>query len=545
MPFERRFQKVLVKEPSIDATISILRGLKERYEGFHGIRILDSALVLAAKLSARYINQRFLPDKAIDVLDEACASIRVQLDSRPEELDRLERRELQLKVEETALAKEQKDLKLKRSDSRKDRLAQVQQELAALREQLEPLRVAYFNEKQRVDEVRTYQTKLEEMRQKLKIARRARDVSRIADIQLAVRMLEEDKVIAEKNAEEQQDQEMEKLVDDVLGNEQIYQVLSRATGIPMERMSAGDKQRLLGMEKALNKNVVGQKQATKAVAEAVMRARAGLSNPNAPTGSFLFLGPTGVGKTELAKSLARQLFDDDRCMVRMDMSEFMEKHAVSKLIGAPPGYVGFDQGGQLTEAVRRRPYNVLLFDEVEKAHPDVFNILLQVLDEGRLTDSHGRTVDFKNTVIILTSNLGSHHILNDALSITGFTSATQDKVMDIVQKNFRPEFLNRLDDIIVFEPLSKKAILEIVRMQLKTLEKRLVDHKIKLKIDDVGLQFVAAEAYNPSYGARPLKRYLEKNVTTALSKALLSEQLKPESTVILTSNGSRLIFKSK
>eukprot|EP00750_Incisomonas_marina_P004232 INCI13451.1.p1 GENE.INCI13451.1~~INCI13451.1.p1 ORF type:complete len:891 (+),score=214.93 INCI13451.1:190-2862(+) len=546
--FERRFQQVHVKEPSVLDTISILRGLKDRYEAFHGIRILDSALVLAARLSDRYINQRFLPDKAIDVLDEACSSIRVQLDSRPEELDRLERRELQLKVEEAALSKEKKELKLKRSDSRDSRLMQVQKELAALNEELAPLRTIYENEKKRVDDVRAYQTKLEEMRVKLDNARRSRDVQRIADLQLAIRMLEEDKVVAEKAAEEQASQDQEKrLVDEVLGDEQIYKVVSKATGIPMERMSAGDRERLLGMEAALNENVVCQTEATKAVSEAVMRARAGLSNPNAPTGSFLFLGPTGVGKTELAKALARQLFDDEHSMVRMDMSEYMEKHAVSKLIGAPPGYVGFDQGGQLTEAVRRRPYNVLLFDEVEKAHPDVFNVLLQVLDEGRLTDSHGRTVDFKNTVIILTSNLGSQHILNDAVAADaagGIRDATREKVMEIVRSNFRPEFLNRLDDVILFQPLGRNAIADIVKMQLKILEKRLADRKIKLTIDQAGVDFVAAEAYDPAYGARPLKRYLEKHVTTALSMALLRDELKPNSLVTLTSDGSDIRFRS-
>ena len=547
--FERRFQQVHVKEPSIEDTISILRGLKERYEAFHGIRILDSAIVLAARLSARYINQRFLPDKAIDILDEACSSIRVQLDSRPEELDRLERRELQLKVEEAALAKERKELKLKRSDSRDSRLMQVQKELAELSEKLTPLRTIYENEKKRVNEVREYQTKLDQMRIKLDSARRARDVSKIADLQLAIRMLEQDKIAAEKAAEEAEANNTEKkLVDEVLNNEVIYKVLSRATGIPMERMSAGDRERLLGMEKALNDSVVCQTEATKAVADAVLRARAGLSNPNAPTGSFMFLGPTGVGKTELAKALARQLFDDERSMVRMDMSEYMEKHAVSKLIGAPPGYVGFDQGGQLTEAVRRRPYNVLLFDEVEKAHPDVFNILLQVLDEGRLTDSHGRTVDFKNTVIILTSNLGSQYILDDVAAADahgGLTKATRNKVMDVVRKNFRPEFLNRLDDVILFQPLGRSAIAEIVKMQLRVLEKRLQDKKIKLRIDDNGIAYIAKEAYDPAYGARPLKRYLEKNVTTALSMALLKEDLKPESIVTLSSDGRHLNFRSR
>lgn len=551
--FERRFQQVHVKEPSIEDTISILRGLKEKYETFHGIRILDSALVLAARLSARYINQRFLPDKAIDILDEACSSIRVQLDSHPEELDRLERKELQLKVEAAALEKEQKDLKLRRSDSRANRLDIVKRELAAVQEQLRPLQAVYEEQKKRVDGVRAFQTKLEEMRHKLEVAQRSRDVSRIADLRIAIQMLEEDKARAEKEAEAQQaaaSEENKALVGDLLDNEHIYKVLSRATGIPMERMSAGDRERLLGMETALNNAVVGQAEATKAVADAVMRARAGLSNPNAPTGSFLFLGPTGVGKTELAKSLARQLFDDERCMVRMDMSEFMEKHAVSKLIGAPPGYVGFDQGGQLTEAVRRRPYNVLLFDEVEKAHPDVFNILLQVLDEGILTDSHGRTVDFKNTVIILTSNLGSQHILEDSNALAGkgdqgLTQETRDKVMKVVQRSFRPEFLNRLDDTILFAPLGRAAIAKIVKMQLKILERRLEDRKIKLDIDEEGLKFVTKEAYHPSYGARPLKRYLEKNVTTALSKALLQEHLKPETTVTLTSTGSEITFRSE
>ena len=562
--FERRFQQVLVKEPTVADTISILRGLKERYETFHGIRILDSALVLAARLSDRYINQRFLPDKAIDVLDEACSSIRVQLDSRPEELDRLERRELQLKVEEAALLKERKDLKLVRSESRDSRLMTVQKQLAALGEEVAPLRALYENEKQRVDEVRACQTMLEEKRVKLEAARRARDVERIADLQEAISVLEQEKAKAEKAVAEAAAAEAaaaaaagggggagqsHKLVDEVLGNEQIYKVLSRATGIPMERMSAGDRERLLGMEAALNAEVVGQREATKAVAEAVLRARAGLSNPNAPTGSFLFLGPTGVGKTELAKSLARQLFDDPNAMVRMDMSEFMEKHAVSKLIGAPPGYVGFDQGGQLTEAVRRRPYNVLLFDEVEKAHPDVFNILLQVLDEGRLTDSHGRTVDFKNTVIILTSNLGSQRILDDAPAAeaaggAGLLPATREAVMAVVRKSFRPEFLNRLDDVVLFNPLGRGAVGDIICMQLKLLEARLEDRKIRLAIDGAGIAFVADQAYDPAYGARPLKRYLEKHVTTELSMALLRDELPGHSLVTLSSDGAKVVFKT-
>jgi len=525
--FERRFQQVFVSEPSVTDTISILRGLKEKYETHHGVRIADNALVIAAQLAHRYITNRFLPDKAIDLVDEACANTRVQLDSQPEIIDQLERRQLQLEIEEAALSKE-------KDPASKQRLEQVKSELTSIKEQLKPLRMQYESEKNRVQEVHTLQQKLEQLKQKAISAERRGDVQLAADLRYyAIPDLERKLTkLSQEQQEEQQKINEQKMVSEVVGPEQIAEVVSRWTGIPVKKLSQGEKERLLHLGDQLHKRVVGQDEAVDAVAEAVLRSRAGMGRENQPMGTFLFLGPTGVGKTELAKALAYELFDDEKHMVRIDMSEYMEQHSVARLIGAPPGYVGYDEGGQLTEAVRRRPYSVILFDEVEKAHSQIWNILLQVLDDGRLTDSQGRTVNFTNTVIIMTSNLGSEFLLeNPGPTIT---EATKKKVMNVVKKHFRPEFLNRLDDIVIFSPLSPENLSNIVRIQLTSLSKRLASRDIEITLDDSAAQFILNQAYDPVYGARPLKRFLEKHIVTQISRMLLSGELTDHSSVLIT-----------
>lgn len=519
--FERRFQQVMVSEPSIADTISILRGLKERYEGHHGVRLLDRALVVAAQLSSRYITSRFLPDKAIDLIDEACANVRVQLDSQPEEIDVLERRRIQLEVEAHAMEKE-------KDKASKARLVEIRQELQNLEDQLRPLKMKYQREKERVDELRKLKQKREDLQASLLDAERRYDLARAADLKYGA-LVEVDKAIQKM---EQQESGENTMLTESVGPEHIAEVVSRWTGIPVTRLGQNEKARLLGLADRLHQRVVGQDEAVQAVAEAILRSRAGLGRQQQPTGSFLFLGPTGVGKTELAKALAEQLFDKENQLVRMDMSEYMEQHSVARLIGSPPGYVGHEEGGQLTEAVRRRPYSVVLFDEVEKAHPAVFNTLLQLLDDGRLTDGQGRTVDFTNTVIIMTSNLGAEHLL---MGLSGMMSMdiAKEKVLEQVRVHFRPELLNRLDEIVVFEPLKHDQLRKVARMQMKDVAVRLAERGVALAVTDAALDLVLTESYDPVYGARPLRRWLERKVVTNLSRMLINDEVDDNSTVFI------------
>ncbi|GKA91899.1 chaperone protein ClpB1 [Tanacetum coccineum] len=530
--FERRFQQVLVAEPSVPDTISILRGLKERYEGHHGVRILDRALVVAAQLSSRYITGRFLPDKAIDLMDEACANVRVQLDSQPEEIDNLERRRMQLEVELHALEKE-------KDKASKARVVEVSKELDDLREKLRPLTMKYNKEKERTDEIRRLKQKREELMVALQEAERRTDIVRAADLRYGA-LQEVEAAIAK--IEGTTDENV--MLTETVGPDQIAEVVSRWTGIPVTRLGTNEKERLIGLSERLHQRVVGQNQAVSAVAEAVLRSRAGLGRAQQPTGSFLFLGPTGVGKTELAKALAEQLFDDEKLMIRIDMSEYMEQHSVARLIGAPPGYVGHEEGGQLTEAVRRRPYCVVLFDEVEKAHNSVFNTLLQMLDDGRLTDGQGRTVDFTNSVIIMTSNLGAEYLLKGLSGKTTMENA-REMVMQEVRRHFKPELLNRLDEIVVFDPLSHDQLKKVARLQMKDVAVRLADRGVALGVTDAALDVILNESYDPVYGARPIRRWLERKVVTELSKMLIREEIDENATVYIDAdmNGDGLTYR--
>ncbi|GER27153.1 chaperone clpb [Striga asiatica] len=518
--FERRFQQVYVAEPSVVDTISILRGLKEKYEGHHGVKIQDRAHIVAARLSSRYITGRHLPDKAIDLVDEACAHVRVQLDSQPEEIDNLKRKRIHLEVELHALEKE-------KDKASKARLVEVRNEVDDLRDKLQPLLMRYRKEKERIDELRRLKQKRDELLYALQEAERRYDLARAADLKYGA-IQEVEATISKLEAGGNENG----MLTETVGPEQIAEVVSRWTGIPVTRLGQNEKERLIGMADRLHKRVVGQDKAVTAVAEAVLRGRAGLGRARQPTGSFLFLGPTGVGKTELAKALAEQMFDDDNLMVRIDMGEYMEQHSVARLIGAPPGYVGHEEGGQLTEAVRRRPYSVVLFDEVEKAHPSVFNTLLQVLDDGRLTDGQGRTVDFTNTVIIMTSNLGAEHLLRGLMGKCTMESACE-MVMQEVRKHFKPELLNRLDEIVVFDPLSHEQLRKVCRLQLKDVAVRLAERGIALGVTENALDFILAESYDPVYGARPIRRWLEKRVVTELSKMLIREEIDENSTVYI------------
>jgi ATP-dependent Clp protease ATP-binding subunit ClpB len=523
----RRFQPVFVGEPSVEDTISILRGIKEKYELHHGVRIADAALVAAATLSKRYITDRFLPDKAIDLMDEAASRLRMQVDSKPEALDELDRRIIQLKIEREALKKEP-------DAASRDRLAKLEVELADIEERSNAMTAQWKTEKDQVNETQRLKERLDAARSEVDIAQRRGDLTRASELLYGVIPAIEGLLARSGDG---------RLVNEAVTEESIAGVVSRWTGVPMEKMLEGEKSKLLGMEDKLRQRVIGQEEALKAVAHAVRRARAGLQDPNRPIGSFLFLGPTGVGKTELTKALASFLFDDDKAMVRIDMSEFMEKHAVSRLIGAPPGYVGYDEGGVLTEAVRRRPYQVILFDEVEKAHEDVFNILLQVLDDGRLTDGQGRTVDFKNTIIVLTSNLGSDILSHQPEGEP--TSMVHGQVMNVVRQHFRPEFLNRLDEIVLFRRLQRADMAAIVGIQLAGLRKLLADRKIGLDLDRSALEWLAAEGYDSTYGARPLKRVIQRSLQNPLAGLILEGGVKEGETVHVSGGGSGLVINGQ
>ncbi len=525
---ERRFQPVLVDEPSLEETISILRGLKERYEVYHGVKITDSALVSAATLSQRYITDRFLPDKAIDLVDEACALIKTELNSLPTELDELQRKIMQMEIEEAALKKETDALS-------RERLADLQKDLAELRDTFNGMKVQWENEKKDVESLKVYRERIDELNSQIEIAKREYDLNKAAELQYG----ELPKVIKELEQAEARvkDKDMSMVHEEVTDDE-IGRIVSKWTGIPVAKLTEGEREKVLHLEDELHKRVVGQDEAVSRVADAILRSKAGIKDPKRPIGSFLFLGPTGVGKTELARTLAANLFDDENNMVRIDMSEYMEKFSVSRLIGAPPGYVGYDEGGQLTEAVRRKPFSVVLFDEVEKAHPDVFNVLLQVLDDGHITDSQGRTVDFKNTIIIMTSNLGSQFLL-DGIDTSGEISKyATDMVQNELRTHFRPEFLNRLDEVIMFKPLTKENIGGIVDLLLKDLNKRLADRQLTIDLTDEAKQYVIDHGYDPVYGARPLKRFLQQNVETLAARIILGSEIHEGSTIVIETGES-------
>ncbi|MDP2714053.1 MULTISPECIES: ATP-dependent chaperone ClpB [unclassified Rheinheimera] len=529
---ERRFQKVLVEEPTVEDTIAILRGLKERYELHHAVEITDPAIVAAATLSHRYVADRQLPDKAIDLIDEAASSIRMQMDSKPEELDRLERRIIQLKLEDNALAKETDDATKKRREI-------IQEQIRELDSKYNELDEVWESEKAALQGTQNIKTELEQARLDLEVARRASDLQRMSELQYG-RIPELEKKLDLASQAEMHDNT---LLRNKVTEQEIADVLSKATGIPVSKMLEGERDKLLRMEQALHEKVIGQDEAVTAVSHAIRRSRAGLADPNKPIGSFLFLGPTGVGKTELTKSLANFLFDSPDAMIRIDMSEFMEKHAVSRLVGAPPGYVGYEEGGYLTEAVRRKPYSVVLLDEVEKAHPDVFNILLQVLDDGRLTDGHGRTVDFKNTVIIMTSNLGSDLIQEHYREYS--YAQMKEMLMGVLSQQFRPEFLNRLDETVVFHPLDSRQIRSIAKIQLARLEQRLAERQYGFSISDAALDKLAEVGFDPLYGARPLKRAIQQHLENPLAQALLQGDVAPGSTVLLDHNGTQFVVSSQ
>ena len=519
----RRFQPVMVNEPTVEDTISILRGLKERYEVFHGVKITDSALVAAATLSHRYITDRFLPDKAIDLVDEACALIKTELDSMPTELDEQRRKIMQLEIEESALKKETDNFS-------KERLADLQKELAELRDTFNTQKAQWDNEKHSVEKLQKLREQIEDINKQIQKAKQNYDLEKAAELQYG----ELPKLQQQLEIEEKQVKESDRsLVHEAVTDDEIARIISRWTGIPVTKLTEGERTKLLGLEDELHKRVVGQDEGVRLVTDAILRSKAGIKDPTKPIGSFLFLGPTGVGKTELAKTLAATLFDDEQNMVRIDMSEYMEKYSVSRLIGAPPGYVGYEEGGQLTEAVRRKPYSVVLFDEIEKAHPDVFNVLLQVLDDGRITDSQGRTVDFKNTILIMTSNIGSPYLLDGIDEKGDIKPDAQEQVMNDLRGHFRPEFLNRLDEIIMFKPLTKDNVGKIVDLMVKELSDRLADQELSLELTDAAKQMVVDNGYDPVYGARPLKRYLQNYVETLTAKKILSGDVHAGDTIVL------------
>ena len=532
---ERRFQPVMVDEPSVEDAISILRGLKERYEVFHGVKITDSALVAAATLSNRYISDRFLPDKAIDLVDEACALIKTELDSMPTELDGLQRRIMQLEIEEAALKKENDRLS-------QDRLVNLQKELGELRDEFAGKKAQWDNEKTSVERLQKIREEIEQVNQEIQKAQHSYNLERAAELQygklpqLTKQLEEEEKKVKERDLS---------LVHESVTDEEIARIISRWTGIPVAKLNESERSKTHHLDEELHKRVIGQDEGVTKVTEAIIRSKAGIKDPTKPIGSFLFLGPTGVGKTELAKALAESLFDDESNMVRIDMSEYMEKYSVSRLIGAPPGYVGYDEGGQLTEAVRRKPYSVVLFDEIEKAHPDVFNVLLQVLDDGRITDSQGRTVDFKNTILIMTSNIGSAYLLDGIDENGEISKESETMVMNDLRAHFRPEFLNRLDETIMFKPLTKQNVYAIIDLLLKDVNKRLEDKELSIELTDAAKNFVVEGGYEPMYGARPLKRYLQKHVETLAAKLILQGDIGSEDVILIDVEGDKLTAKIK
>ena len=532
---ERRFQPVMVEEPTVEDTISILRGLKERYEVFHGVKITDGALVAAATLSDRYISDRFLPDKAIDLVDEACALVKTELDSMPAEMDELNRKIMQMEIEETALKKEDDRLS-------KERLEHLQQELAELRDEFAGKKAQWDNEKVGIERVQKLREEIEQVNKDIEKAQHSYDLEKAAELQYG-RLPQLQKQLEEEEAKVK-DEDLS-LVHESVNDEEIGRIVSRWTGIPVAKLNESERSKTLHLGDELHKRVIGQDEAVELVTEAIIRSKAGIKDPTKPIGSFLFLGPTGVGKTELAKALAENLFDDENNMVRIDMSEYMEKYSVSRLIGAPPGYVGYDEGGQLTEAVRRRPYSVVLFDEVEKAHPDVFNILLQVLDDGRITDSQGRTVDFKNTILIMTSNIGSQYLLDGIDEDGNINPESQNAVMEDLRAHFRPEFLNRLDETIMFKPLTKDNIYDIIDLLVADVNKRLADREISIFLTEDAKKYVVDGGYDPNYGARPLKRFLQKHVDTLAAKLMLQGDVGAQDTIIIDVEDGKLVARSQ
>ena len=533
---ERRFQPVQADEPTVEDTISILRGLKERYEVFHGVKIQDSALITAATLSNRYITDRFLPDKAIDLVDEACALIRTEMDSMPAEMDDLSRKIMQQEIAETALKKE--DSKLS-----KEELANVQKELSEMRAEFAEMKARWENEKEGIKKLQTLREQIEATNAEIATAERNYDLNKAAELKYGKLPELKKQLEAAEEAAEKEKGKADNLLRDKVTDEEIARVVARWTGIPVSKLMEGEREKLLNLENILHQRVIGQDEAVTKVSEAILRSRAGIQDPNRPIGSFLFMGPTGVGKTELAKALAQSLFDDDTNIVRIDMTEYMEKHSVSRLIGAPPGYVGYEEGGQLTEAVRRKPYSVVLFDEVEKAHPDVFNILLQILDDGRVTDSQGRTVDFKNTIIILTSNLGSDYIL-DGINEQGEISAeARENVSKLLKSHFRPEFLNRLDEIVFYKPLTKKEIFPIIDLMLNSLRNRLKSKQLDLEVTDAAKTYIADNGYDPVYGARPLKRFIQSSLETMIAKKIIADDIAPYTTLTVDYENGSLILR--
>ena len=529
---ERRFQPILVNEPSVEDTISILRGLKEKFEIFHGIRITDNALVTAATMSDRYINDRFLPDKAIDLIDEAAAKVKTEINSMPTELDEVTRRVMQLEIEKVALEKE-------KDQASKDRLENLEKELAELNEKKAAFQSQWENEKQEVEKIKKLNEEIEKVRLEIEAAQRKNDYNKLAELQYGVLpQLEKDRTELQEKAKEHDNN---KLLKQEIDSEEIAEIVGKWTGIPVSKLMQGEKEKILNLAKYMKERVIGQDDAIETISDTIIRSRAGLKDPNRPIGSFIFLGPTGVGKTYLTKTLSLNLFDDENNIVRIDMSEYMDKFSVTRLIGAPPGYVGYEEGGQLTEAVRRKPYSVILFDEIEKAHPDVFNVLLQLLDDGRLTDGKGKVVDFKNTIVIMTSNIGSEIILEDPQ----LSDTTKEAVLDEMKHRFKPEFLNRIDDIIIFKSLGKDSVKNIIKLILEDINHKLKEQFIKVEFTDSALDFIVNEAYDPAYGARPLNRFVQKDIETNLSKMILSNEIPENSTILIDSDGEKLTYTVK